>query len=270
MLEPILILELALLGTATGFLAGVLGIGGGMLTVPFVTYILTSRGVNADLAVKMAIATSMAAIIFVSISNVRAQHKRGVIRWDIFKNISPGLVLGSLITSVGLFNFVKGQWLAVFFGLFISYSAVQMLRAKKPLITKTMPSTGKQSLVGISIGVLAGLVGAGGAFISVPFMTSRNVPIHNAIATSAAIGMPLAFVTTVGFIYTGWGNPQLPAHSLGLVFLPALAVLAVVMSIMAPIGVGVSHRLPMQTLKRVFACLLFTLAGYMMWKGLTS
>ena len=193
MLEPILIAELAALGIFTGFLAGVLGIGGGMITVPFVTYILTQRGVSADLAVKMAIATSMASIMFISLSNVRAQHKRGAIRWELFKNITPGIMLGSLITSIGLFNFVKGQWLAVFFGLFISFSATQMLRAKKPAATKIMPSPVKQSAVGVLIGVLSGLVGAGGAFISVPYMTARNIPIHNAIATSAALGMPLAF-----------------------------------------------------------------------------
>jgi uncharacterized protein len=270
MLEPLLIAELAALGLFTGFLAGVLGIGGGMVTVPFVTYILTQRGVGADLAVKMAIATSMAAIIFISLSNVRAQQKRGAIRWDLFKNIAPGIVLGSLITSIGLFNFVKGQWLAVFFGLFISFSATQMLRAKKPLATKTMPNSIKQGFVGVLTGVLSGLVGAGGAFISVPYMTARNVPIHNAIATSAAIGMPLALFNTLGFIYTGWGIAELPQGALGFVFLPALVVLATASSITAPLGVRVSHRLPMVTLKRGFACMLYALAAYMMWKGLSS
>jgi uncharacterized membrane protein YfcA len=270
MLEPLLIAELAALGLFTGFLAGVLGIGGGMLTVPFVTYILTERGVSADLAVKMAIATSMAAIIFISLSNVRAQHKRGAIRWDVFKNISPGIVIGSLITSVGLFNLLKGQWLAVFFGLFISYSATKMLIAKKPVATKIMPSATRQSAVGILIGMLSGLVGAGGAFISVPYMTARNIPIHNAIATSAALGMPLAFMNTIGFVYTGWEIASLPAGSLGFVYMPALVVLATASSITAPIGVRVSHHLPMLTLKRGFACILYALATYMMWKGLAS
>lgn len=270
MLEPLLIAELATLGLFTGFLAGILGIGGGMITVPFVTYILTQRGVSADLAVKMAIATSMAAIMFISLSNVYAQHKRGAIRWDVFKNIAPGIVMGSLLTSVGLFNFVKGQWLAVFFGLFISFSATQMLRAKKPVATKTMPSPAKQGFVGVLIGLLSGLVGAGGAFISVPYMTARNIPIHNAIATSAAFGMPLAFFSALGFVYTGWGITELPAGALGFVFLPALVVLATASAITAPLGVRVSHRLPMLTLKRGFACVLYALAAYMMWKGLTN
>jgi uncharacterized protein len=270
MLDPLLIAQLAALGLFTGFLAGVLGIGGGMVSVPFVTYILVQRGVDADLSVKMAIATSMAAIVFVSLSNVRAQQKRGAIRWDLFKNIAPGIVLGSLITSIGLFNFVKGQWLAIFFGLFISFSATQMLRAKKPLATKIMPSSLRQGLVGVLTGVLSGLLGAGGAFISVPYMTARNVPIHNAIATSAAIGMPLALFNTLGFIYTGWGITALPQGALGFVFLPALIVLATASILTAPLGVRFSHRLPMNTLKRGFAFILYALAAYMMWKGLTS
>ncbi len=270
MLESLLIVELAALGIFTGFLAGVLGIGGGMMTVPFVTYILTERGVSADLAVKMAIATAMASILFISVFNVRAQHKRGAIRWDIFKKITPGIVGGSLITSIGLFSILKGQWLAVLFGLFISYSAINMLIAKKPIASKTMPSYTQQGLIGVVIGMLSGLVGAGGAFISVPYMTARNIPIHNAIATSAAFGMPLALINTCGYIYTGWRTPDLPGGSLGFVFLPALVVLATASSIMAPIGVKVSHRLPMLTLKRGFACMLFAQAIYMLWKGLTS
>ncbi len=270
MLEPLLIAELALLGLFAGFLAGVLGIGGGMLTVPFITYVLTSRSVEAGLAVKMAIATSTATIVFISLANVRAQHKRGAIRWDIVKNLAPGLVVGGLITSVGLFNLIKGQALAIFFGIFISYSATKMLLAKKPVATKTMPSPAVQGLVGAAIGLLAGLVGAGGAFMSVPFMTLRNIPIHNAIATSAAIGMPIAIVNVAGFIYTGWGLPNLPAGSLGLVFTPALLVLATSSAIMAPVGVRLSHRLPMLPLKRLFACILYALAAYMLWKGLSS
>jgi uncharacterized membrane protein YfcA len=270
MLEPILIAELAALGIFTGFLAGVLGIGGGMLTVPFVTYILSNRGISADLSVKMAIATAMAVVVFVSLSNVYAQHKRGAIRWDIFKTFTPGIVLGSLITSALLFNILKGQALAVFFGLFISYSATKMLLAKKPVASKTLPSHARQGLMGVFIGALSGMVGAGGAFISVPYLSGRNVPLHNAIATSAAFGIPLAIIGTCGFIYTGWGLAGLPAHSLGFVYLPALAILATVSSLMAPVGVKFAHHLPVLLLKRGFACALYLQATYMLWKGLAS
>ncbi len=270
MLEPLLIVELATLGLLTGFLAGVLGIGGGMMTVPFVTYILTQRGVSADLSVKMAIATAMASVVFVSISNVRAQHRRGAIRWDIFRAFTPGIVLGSLITSAVLFNILKGQALAIFFGLFISYSATHMLLAKKPVASKTLPSQSRQGAMGVFIGLLSGMVGAGGAFISVPYLTARNIPLHNAIATSAAFGMPLAIINTMGFIYTGWGQAGLPAHTLGFVYLPALVILATASSVMAPVGVRFAHHLPVLLLKRFFACALYLQAFYMLWKGLTS
>ncbi|MEN9587758.1 MAG: hypothetical protein RIT15_1333 [Pseudomonadota bacterium] len=270
MLEPLLIAELAALGLFTGFLAGVLGIGGGMMTVPFVTYILSHRGINADLSVKMSIATAMATVVFVSISNVRAQHKRGAIRWDIFKTFTPGIVLGSLITSALLFNIIKGQALAVFFGLFICYAATNMLLAKKPVATKTLPSPIRQGLMGTFIGLLSGMVGAGGAFITVPYLSARNIPLHNAIATSAAFGMPLAIINTCGFIYTGWGLSGLPEHSLGFVFLPALLILAIASSIMAPVGVRFAHHLPVLLLKRGFACALYLQAIYMLWKGFSS
>ena len=116
MLDPLLIVELGLLGLCTGFLAGLLGIGGGMLLVPFLTYLLGARQVAPDLAVKMAIATSMATIVFTSVSSVRAHHKRGAVRWDIVTKLAPGIVLGGFVASLGVFALLKGSFLAVFFG----------------------------------------------------------------------------------------------------------------------------------------------------------
>ncbi|MDP2096045.1 MAG: sulfite exporter TauE/SafE family protein, partial [Hydrogenophaga sp.] len=144
LLDPLLIAELVLLGLCTGFLAGLLGIGGGMLMVPFITIILSGRGVAPDLAVKMAIATSMATIIFTSISSVRAHHKRGSVRWDIVKRLAPGIVLGSALASMGVFALLKGTWLALFFAAFVSFSATQMLLDKKPKPTRTLPGTAGQ------------------------------------------------------------------------------------------------------------------------------
>ena len=180
--EPLLIVELAALGLATGFLAGLLGIGGGMLIGPFVTLIMSARGVPADLAVKMAIATSMATIIFTSLSSVRAHHQRGTVRWNIVKGLAPGIVLGGALASVGVFSVLKGTWLALFFALFVSFSATQMLLNKKPKPSREMPGTGGQVAAGSVIGFLSGLVGAGGGFISVPFMLAHNVAIINAVA----------------------------------------------------------------------------------------
>jgi uncharacterized protein len=269
-LDPLLILELAALGLCTGFLAGLLGIGGGMLMVPFVTFILSARGVEADLAVKMAIATSMATIIFTSISSVRAHHKRGAVRWDIVKSLAPGIVIGSMIASLGVFAVLKGSWLALFFAGFVSFSATQMLMEKKPKPTRTIPGTPGMLGAGGVIGFLSGLVGAGGAFVSVPFMTWCNVTIHNAVATSAALGFPIALANAVGYIVAGQNVQGLPAGAVGYIYTPALVVIASVSVLMAPLGVKASHALPVKSLKRVFASLLYMLAAYMLYKGLTA
>ena len=164
-------LELALLGLATGFLAGLLGIGGGMIMVPFITAILSGRGVGSELAIKMAIATSMATIVFTSISSVRAHHRRGAVRWDLVKGLAPGIVFGAAIASLGIFAVLKGASLALFFAVFVSFSATQMFLDKKPAPSRQVPGAAGLAGAGTLIGLLSGLVGAGGGFISVPFMT---------------------------------------------------------------------------------------------------
>ncbi|QHE86602.1 sulfite exporter TauE/SafE family protein [Hydrogenophaga sp. BPS33] len=269
-LDPLLIAELAALGLGTGFLAGLLGVGGGMLMVPFITFILAQQGVEADLAVKMAIATSMATIIFTSISSVRAHHKRGAVRWDIVKGLAPGIVLGSAITSLGIFALLKGSWLAFVFAGFVGFSATQMLIDRKPKPSRTLPRTTGLVGAGGVIGMLSGLVGAGGGFVSVPFMTWCNVTIHNAVATSAALGFPIALANAIGYVISGRNLQNLPTGSFGYLYLPALVVIASMSVLMAPLGVKAAHALPVRALKRVFACLLYSLAAYMLYKGLTA
>lgn len=269
MLSTLLIVELAALGLATGFLAGLLGIGGGMLMVPFLTYLLGYQQVAPDLAIKMAIATSMATIMFTSISSVRAHHQRGAVRWDLVLRLAPGILLGGMAASMGVFALLKGSFLAIFFGLFVSFSAVQMFIDRKPAPSRQMPGTGGQVAAGSVIGFLSGLVGAGGGFVSVPFMAWCNVPIHNAVATSAALGFPIALSNVLGYVISGQSVQGLPPASFGYVWLPALAVIATCSVLTAPLGARAAHRLPVRQLKRVFASLLFGLAGYMLWKGLT-
>ncbi|MBN9409016.1 MAG: sulfite exporter TauE/SafE family protein [Burkholderiales bacterium] len=269
-LEPLLILELAALGIGAGFLAGLLGIGGGMVMVPFITMIISTRGAAPDLAVKMAIATSMATILFTSISSVRAHHKRGAVRWDIVKRLAPGVVIGSLVGSLGIFALLKGSWLAIFFALFVGFSATQMFLDKKPAPSRQMPGTAGQLGAGGVIGLISGLVGAGGGFISVPFMTWCNVAMHNAVATSAALGFPIALANVAGYVLAGQSATGLPAGSFGYIWLPALVVIAVCSVTTAPLGAKAAHALPVKKLKRVFASVLYVLAAYMLWKGLSA
>ena len=268
--ELLLVLELALLGLTTGFLAGLLGIGGGMIMVPFVTAILSARGVTAGLAIKMAIATSMATIVFTSMSSVRAHHQRGAVRWDIVKSLAPGIVLGALMASMGVFAVLKGTWLALLFAAFVGFSATQMFLDKKPAPSHQLPGPGGLLGTGTVIGFLSGLVGAGGGFISVPFMVWCNIAIHNAVATSAALGFPIALANVLGYVASGLGLSNLPAYSLGYIWLPALLVIASCSIITAPLGAAAAHRLPVKRLKRVFAAILYLLATYMLYRGLND
>ncbi|MCW8207367.1 sulfite exporter TauE/SafE family protein [Verminephrobacter aporrectodeae subsp. tuberculatae] len=268
--DLLLIVELGVLGLATGFLAGLLGIGGGMLLVPFMTYILGAQKVAPDLAVKMAIATSMATIVFTSISSVRAHQRRGAVRWDIARRLAPGIVAGGFLASLGVFALLKGAFLAIFFALFVGFSATQMFLDRKPAPTRQMPGNAGQLGAGGAIGFLSGLVGAGGGFVSVPFMTWCNVPMHNAVATSAALGFPIALANGLGYAISGQGVHGLPAASLGYIWLPALAVIATCSVLTAPLGAKAAHGLPVKRLKRVFASLLFTLAAYMLFKGVAA
>ncbi len=268
--EPSLILTLILLGLATGFLAGLLGIGGGMIMVPFMTAILSGQGVVSELAIKMAIATSMATIMFTSVSSVRAHQKRGAIRWDLVKGLAPGIVLGSIVASMGVFSVLKGSALALFFAVFVSFSATQMFLDKKPAPTRSIPGPAGLLGAGSVVGFLSGLVGAGGGFISVPFMTWCNVAIHNAVATSAALGFPIALANALGYAVSGLGLTHLPTYSLGYIWLPGLVVIASCSVMTAPVGAAAAHKLPVKRLKRIFASILFFLAGYMFYRGLSA
>lgn len=267
-IEPLLVVELGLLGVGAGFLAGLLGVGGGMVMVPFLTVLLTQRGVAADLAVKMAIATAMATILFTSLSTLRAHHRRGAIRWDIVRGMAPGIVVGGLAAGAGVFALVKGQALALFFAAFVGYTATQMLRATVPEPTRQLPGPGGQAAAGAGIGFLAGLVGAGGAFIAVPFMTRCNVPIHNAVATGAAIGFPVALASTAGYVIGGWSQPATLPGSLGFLYLPALALIALASVLTAPLGARAAHALNVRQLRRIFAMMLYVLAADMLLRGL--
>jgi uncharacterized membrane protein YfcA len=268
--EPLLAAELLALGGVAGFLAGLLGVGGGMMMVPFVTFFLSRRGVEPALAVKMAIATSMATIVFTSISSLRAHHARGAVRWPIVRAMTPGIVAGGLLAGAGAFSIIKGSWLAVGFALFVGYSATRMLLKRGSLSTRALPSAVGQSAAGLGIGFLSALVGAGGAFLSVPFMTRCGVPIHNAVATSAAIGLPIALASTVGYIVGGWNLGSPVSGALGYVVLPMLAMIAAASMSTAPWGARVAHASDVGRLSVVFACLLYALAAYMVWRGLTA
>lgn len=268
--DPSLVLALVALGSASGFLAGLLGIGGGMVMVPFITVIMSRQGVSSDLAIKMALATSMAAIIFTSVSSVRAHHKRKAVRWDIVKVLTVGIVVGAAIASVGIFNVLQGRSLALFFALFVGFSATQLFLDKKPAPNRSLPGPFGLVSAGAVIGMVSGLVAAGGAFMSIPFMIWCNVPLIQAVATSAALGFPIALANVIGYSASGLMLTGLPPYSFGYIWLPALAVIVACSMMTAPWGVKAAHTLPVARLKRVFAVVLYLLAAYMLYRGLKA
>lgn len=268
-IDPVLIAELLALGCVGGFLAGLLGIGGGMLLVPALTFIGGAQGFAADYVVKMAVATSLATILFTSLSSVRAHHKRGAVRWDVVKLLAPGVVAGSLL-GAQIARLLSTKTLALVFAVFVTFSALQMFIDKKPKPSRQLPQGAGMFGAGSLIGTLSALVGAGGGFISVPFMAWCNVSIHTAVATSAALGFPIALAGTMGYIVAGWKLQTAPGGSFGYLYLPALVLIAATSVLFAPVGARAAHRLNVRQLKRAFAGLLFVLAAYMASRGLAA
>jgi uncharacterized membrane protein YfcA len=269
-LGAVLIAELLLLGAVVGFLAGLLGIGGGMMLVPFMTFLLAQRGVEASLAVKMAIATSGATILFTSLSSLSAHHRHGMVRWPLVARLAPGIVIGGLAAGAGAVAMLKGQALALVFAGFNVVIAVRMIRGGDTQAKRPLP--GRRGLfgAGAGIGFVSGLLGAGGAFLSVPFMTWCSVPLREAVGTSAALGFPIAVAATTGYVIGGWNLPVDLPGSFGYLYLPGIVTVSLASVILAPVGARVAQRTPVRRLRRLFGMLLFTLAGYMAWKALGS
>jgi len=256
-------------GLIAGILAGLLGIGGGLVIVPMLVYTFTRQGIDDSLIMHIALATSMASIIFTSISSFMAHHRRGAVQWEIVRKIVIGILtgtfIGTCIASAMSTSFLKG-----FFVIFLYVIAIQLLLGKKPKAARELPGTAGMFGVGNVIGIVSSLVGIGGGSLSVPFMLWCNVVIHRAIGTSAAIGLPIAIAGTVGFVVNGWHEANLPEYSIGYVYLPALAGIACMSILTAPLGVKLAHSLPVPTLKRVFAFLLLVVATKMAWGLFTA
>src|SRR5690606_35262619 len=186
---------------------------------------------------------------------------KGAIRWDIVWIMAPGMIVGGLLSGGAVFSYISATWLAVIFGIFVAYSGVKMLSGKPPVVGRTMPGKAATASVGVGIGFASGLLGAGGGFLSVPFMTRSNVLVHNAVATSAALGFFIAVANSAGYIYSGFSEVGGQEGMLGYIYWPALVVLSAMSMLTAPYGARCAHCLPVATLKRVFACLLDRKSG---------
>ncbi len=256
---PEFLIAYLLLGLVAGFVAGLLGVGGGLIIVPILIWLFDAQGVASGIQPHLALGTSLASILFTSLASVRAHHSHGAVDWSVVKRITPGIVLGTLL-GAWLASFIPARPLKIFFVIFLFYAALQMALNFKPAPSRMLPGPFGMLGAGGLIGAVSSWVGIGGGTLSVPFQVWCNVPFHRAVGTSAAIGFPIAFAGLTGYIIGGWNSAELPPLSLGFISLPALAGIAAGSILTAPLGARTAHSLPVARLKQVFAMLLFLLA----------
>ena len=251
-------------GAFVGILAGMLGIGGGMTLVPILAALFAAQAFTPDYIVHLSLGTAMASIVFTSASSVREHYRLGGVDLHIVKRMSPGLVTGSLLATLAA-GWISQSQLALAFSIIVYAGATQMIINRKPAASRPLPSTFLLFSLGTLIGIVCGLVSAGGAFLTVPFMLWCGVPLRTAIGTAAAMGIPVAIVGSAGYIISGWRVEGLPEDAVGFVALTALAGLVAGSVVTAPIGARLAHRLPVLALKRIFAVLLYVLATKMLF-----
>lgn len=252
-----------LLGAVVGFFAGLLGIGGGLMMVPVLSLVFKAAGFPPQYILHLALGTGMATIIFTSVVSVLSHHLRGAVRWDIVHSLLPGIVVGAFAGSI-FAGFIDTKLLSILFTTFVYFAGTRMLLGTKPQPSRELPGKTGMSALGIVLGGISSLAAIAGAALSVPFMLKCNVRMHEAIGTSAAIGFPIAVAGTIGYLLMG-SAAQVPAHSFGFVYLPALAGIVIASMMTAPIGARFAHRMPARRLRKIFALILFALATRMLF-----
>ncbi|HKQ30285.1 MAG TPA: sulfite exporter TauE/SafE family protein [Burkholderiales bacterium] len=252
-----------LLGLAAGLIAGLFGVGGGLIIVPVLVILFESQEVSSSALVHLAIGTSLATIVVTSISSMRAHHRHGAVRWNIFRDLTPGIVIGALLGAV-VADFLPTPVLRVVFGIFELAVAIQIGFNFMASPHRQLPGRLLMSTAGVVIGTVSSVVGIGGGTMTVPFLVWCNVSIREAVATSSACGLPIAIAGATGFVLTGWSEPGLPSGSTGYLYWPAFLGIAAASIFSAPLGAKLTHTLPVEVLRRIFAGLLAVLGVRML------
>ncbi|OAU95830.1 sulfite exporter TauE/SafE family protein [Moraxella catarrhalis] len=257
-------------GIIAGLCAGLFGVGGGMVIVPALIWILAAYGMPTDIVPHVAVGTALATIILTSISSMSAHHKRGGVRWEIFKNMAKGLVLGSLV-GAWIATLIDGAVLQAILGGGAVLVAIKMLffpNQERPGVPPPPPY--QQGLAGIIIGILSAIFGIGGGSLTVPYLSQNGVPMRQAVGTSAACGLPIAIAGALGFIWFGHrgGAVEDMDGLIGFVHIGAFITISILSFIMAKVGAKLAHALPAQTLKRAFGVLLMIVGVQLIVSGL--
>lgn len=245
-------------GAVVGFLAGLLGIGGGLIIVPVLTTVFAIY-MESEHLVHIAIATSMVTILITALASVRAHHKHDAVRWDLFKSFTPGIMLGGLM-GAWISHFLDANTLAKVFAILELLIAINMLSSYQPKSSRTLPGAIGKTTASTIIGGISSLVGVGGGALNTPYMVWHNISMQQAIATSAALSLPVALAATIGFIWSGLHQTNLPDYTTGYIYWPAFLGIVLTSYFTAPYGAKLTHQLPVKKLKRIFGILLILLA----------
>lgn len=252
-----------LVGAVTGVLAGLFGVGGGTVIVPALILTLAWQGVSPEVATHIAIGTSLTAISVTSLSSIYVHHQRRAVDWHHVWQLTPGVCVGVWCGAV-LASKLSGATLQIFFGVLLLAISAQMFFNLQPA-GRTSPKLPPAPVLfgaGTVIGGLSALFGIGGGSLTVPFLSWRGVVMQRAVATSAAVGFPLALTGALSYAWQGWGNDLLPASSTGFIYWPAFAGIAVASIGFAKIGAQLAHALEAQKLRRIFAIFLCMIGVY--------
>lgn len=253
-----------LLGAIAGLLAGLFGIGGGLVIVPILALLFNAQGFPDDVIMIMAVATSLATIVLTAISSVLAHHRLGSVVWSKVARLTPTIMLGSAIGAV-LAKQISAYHLRLVLVVFLCYAAIQMAFQFKPKAGLHKPSLLLDGFVGLLIGLLSAIVGIGGGTLTVPYLVYGQFVMKQAVAVSSACGLPIAIAGTISYALLGWQQADLPEWGLGYVYLPAFFGITLSSILTAPLGAKLAHHLPAATLKRYFSILLFIMAVKLLW-----
>lgn len=264
MLEAMLLY--LLFGSMVGILAGLMGAGGAMLLVPILHFTLEKQGVDPSIIHHMAIATTMANILFTSTAATYSHHKRGVVPWRAVAWMVPGILAGAFAGSY-VTAYIAAKPLTIAFSCFLVYGAVQMFVQIRPKASHSMPGVFGKLLIGAFIGTLSGLLGIGGAAITLPILLVCGLPVLSVIAAAGAFGFPIAVAGCIGFALTAWDYANLPQYSLGFIYLPALLGLVPSSMLTAGLGVKLSHTLPQKYVRRGVGVFMLVMAARLISKS---
>jgi uncharacterized membrane protein YfcA len=253
-----------LLGSVVGFIAGLLGVGGGGILVPTLTSILIYQGIPEHDIIHVALGTSMACIIVTSFSSSYAHQKLKAINWPIVWLMGTGCIVGTFAATF-LATLTNAIYLALFFALFMFYTAHKMIFGSSQKSVTKKDTKSKSAAWSICIGGISALVSIGGGSLLVPYLNRQGIRMPEAIGTSAAIGFPIALAGSIGYLVNGLGQTREVSGTLGYIYLPAVVLISLTSVISAPIGAKVSHRLPVGRLRKLFALLLIALGIKMVW-----